>query len=60
MLLRDRSPFHLKGNMAKETHLKYVLLLLALAYVFLMLGNGVLEMTNPDEVFYAQTARQEF
>jgi hypothetical protein len=44
--------------MAKDTHLKYILLLLAISYVFLMLGNGILEMTNPDEVFYAQTARE--
>ena len=39
-------------------NLKYVLLLLLLSYVFLMLGNGVLDLTNPDEVFYTQTAKE--
>lgn len=38
--------------------LKSVILLLALSYVFFMLGNGVLSLTNPDEVFYSQTAKE--
>lgn len=35
-----------------------VLILVVLSYFFLMMGNGVLSLTNPDEVFYAQTARE--
>jgi len=42
----------IKGN------LKHILFLLALSYVFFMLGNGILSLTNPDEVFYAQTAKE--
>jgi len=38
--------------------LKPILILLGLSYVFLMLGNGVLSLTNPDEVFYTQTAHE--
>jgi len=38
--------------------IKNVILLLVLSYIFLMLGNGVLDLTNPDEVFYTQTAKE--
>lgn len=39
-------------------HLKYILLLLGFSYLFLMFGNGTFSLTDPDEVFYAQTARE--
>jgi len=35
-----------------------VLILAGLAYLFLMFGNGTLSLTNPDEVFYTQTAKE--
>ena len=35
-----------------------VLILAGLAYLFLMFGNGSLSLTNPDEVFYTQTAKE--
>lgn len=34
------------------------MILLALSLAFLVLGNGVLSLTNPDEVFYVQTAKE--
>lgn len=42
--------------MSKNT--KNVVLLIGLAYFFFMLGNGLLSLTNPDEVFYTQTAKE--
>ena len=42
----------IKGNA------KYILALIVLSYIFLFLGNGLLELTNPDEVFYVQTAKE--
>jgi 4-amino-4-deoxy-L-arabinose transferase-like glycosyltransferase len=39
-------------------NLKYSLILLGLSCVFFFLGNNVLGLTNPDEVFYAQTAKE--
>jgi len=39
-------------------HLKPVLILLGLSYIFFMLGNSFLSLTIPDEVFYAQTAKE--
>ncbi len=44
--------------MIKNTATKHVLVLLALCYIFFMWGNGILHLTNPDEVFYAQTAKE--
>lgn len=38
--------------------LKYVVILIVLSLVFFMLGNNILSLTNPDEVFYAQTAKE--
>ena len=32
--------------------------MIVLSYVFFMLGNGIVSLTNPDEVFYAQTAKE--
>ncbi len=37
---------------------KNILILLVISYVYLMLGNGILSLTNPDEVFYVQTAKE--
>jgi 4-amino-4-deoxy-L-arabinose transferase-like glycosyltransferase len=42
----------------KAKHLKSILILLILGYFFLVLGNGIMSLTNPDEVFYVQTARE--
>ena len=39
-------------------YLGHLLILLGLSCVFFVLGNNVLGLTNPDEVFYAQTARE--
>jgi len=38
--------------------LRRILLLLSLSYVFFMLGNGIISLTGPDEVFYVQTAKE--
>ncbi|MGD0335915.1 MAG: glycosyltransferase family 39 protein [Candidatus Omnitrophota bacterium] len=38
--------------------LKYILILFFLGYFFLFFGNGLISLTSPDEVFYAQTARE--
>ena len=37
---------------------KHIFILVVLAYFFFMFGNGVVSLTNPDEVFYAQTAKE--
>jgi 4-amino-4-deoxy-L-arabinose transferase-like glycosyltransferase len=42
----------------KAKHLKSILILLILGFFFLVLGNAILSLTNPDEVFYVQTARE--
>lgn len=39
-------------------HLKHIVILLALAYFCFMFGNGLISLTIPDEVFYAQTAKE--
>ena len=36
----------------------HVLLILILSYLALMFGNGMISLTNPDEVFYMQTAKE--
>ncbi len=41
-----------------KKNLKYIIILFILSYFFLMLGNGLLSLTSPDEVFYAQTAKE--
>ena len=38
--------------------LKYVIVLTVLAYFFFFFGNGLLSLTSPDEVFYAQTGKE--
>ena len=42
----------------KNKHLRYILLLLFLSYFFFICGNSILGLSNPDEVFYAQTAKE--
>ncbi len=39
-------------------HVKYVLALIVLSYFFFIFGNGIVSLTNPDEVFYAGTAKE--
>lgn len=39
-------------------NLKYIIILIILSYFFLMFGNGVISLSNPDEVFYTQTAKE--
>ncbi len=43
---------------AKPRYGRRILILIGLSYVFLMLGNGLLSLTIPDEVFYVQTAKE--
>jgi len=38
--------------------LKRILLLLVLCYGFFIFGNGIMSLTNPDEVFYTLTAKE--
>ena len=42
----------------KSGTLRQIIILLVLSYFFLMFGNGILSLTNPDEVFYTQTAKE--
>jgi len=44
--------------MNKINRARQILILILLSYLFFMLGNGILSLTNPDEVFYAQTAKE--
>jgi len=37
---------------------KQVLILVGLSYLFFMLGNSIINLTNPDEVFYTLTAKE--
>ena len=39
-------------------NLKYILILFCLACIFLILGNNILTLTDPDEVFYSLTTRE--
>jgi len=41
-----------------KKNFRRILLLLVLSYVFFMLGNGIMSLTSPDEVFYVQTAKE--
>ena len=40
------------------SHKKLLGILIAAAYFLLMMGNGVVSLTHPDEVFYVQTAKE--
>ncbi|MDD5513395.1 MAG: glycosyltransferase family 39 protein [Candidatus Omnitrophica bacterium] len=42
--------------MKKDT--KYVLILIVLSYFFFMFGNGIISLSDPDEVFYTLTAKE--
>ena len=44
--------------MKNNKYLKQIIILLALAYFCFMFGNGLISLTIPDEVFYAQTAKE--
>lgn len=44
--------------MTLRDNFKNVLLLVLLGYLFFIAGNGILSLTNPDEVFYAGTAKE--
>lgn len=42
----------------RPNYIKEILSVLILSCFFLILGNGIINLTNTDEVFYAQTARE--
>ncbi|MDD2689558.1 MAG: glycosyltransferase family 39 protein [Candidatus Omnitrophica bacterium] len=44
--------------MEKASNFKVILALVFLSSIFLMFGNGAINLTHPDEVFYAQTAKE--
>lgn len=48
----------LSKDFSNYSHTRLVIILLALSYLFLMAGNGVLSLTHPDEVFYIQSAKE--
>jgi len=39
-------------------NVKYILALIILSYFFLFFGNNLVSLSNPDEVFYVQTAKE--
>ena len=41
-----------------KPEIKSIFILLALSFILLMLGNNILSLTNPDEVFYSLTAKE--
>jgi len=41
-----------------KRNFRRILLLLLMSYVFFVLGNGIVSLTSPDEVFYVQTAKE--
>ena len=41
-----------------KSHTRSLILLVLLGYFFLMVGNGSISLTHPDEVFYMQTAKE--
>ncbi len=40
------------------SHRRLVFILVVVGFFFLMFGNGIVSLTHPDEVFYAQTAKE--
>jgi len=44
--------------MKNNQYLKHVVILIILSYFCFMFGNGLLSLSIPDEVFYAQTAKE--
>ncbi|MFH1440616.1 MAG: glycosyltransferase family 39 protein [Candidatus Omnitrophota bacterium] len=45
-------------ELKQNSHFKNIFLLIILSYFFFFLGNSIFSLTNPDEVFYVQTARE--
>ena len=45
-------------DLTKNSNLKNILILFVLTYFFFYFGNGIISLTNPDEVFYAGTAKE--
>ncbi len=44
--------------MSNSKHLENILLLAVLSLIFFLAGNGILGLTNDNEVFYAQSAKE--
>lgn len=44
--------------MKNNKYIKHIVILAVLSYFCFMFGNGLLSLTIPDEVFYAQTAKE--
>ncbi len=44
--------------MIERIHVKNILILVVLSYFFFIFGNSFLSLTDPDEVFYTQTAKE--
>ncbi|MDD5465449.1 MAG: glycosyltransferase family 39 protein [Candidatus Omnitrophica bacterium] len=44
--------------MKNNKYIKHIIILVVLSYFCFMFGNGLLSLTIPDEVFYAQTAKE--
>jgi len=44
--------------MKNSNYIKHIIILVILSYFCFMFGNGLLNLTIPDEVFYAQTAKE--
>ena len=45
-------------NFSTASHRFLIFILIGFGFVFLMMGNGLLSLTHPDEVFYVQTAQE--
>ena len=45
-------------NLNRTPHYQLVIFLWCISFVFLMLGNDAISLTHPDEIFYAQTAKE--
>lgn len=48
----------MKNFFQGDSHIKPVIALIVLSCLFFIVGNGILSLTNPDEVFYTQTAKE--
>jgi 4-amino-4-deoxy-L-arabinose transferase-like glycosyltransferase len=44
--------------MSSKNSARTIFLFVVLSYIFFFLGNGLLGLTHPDEVFYTQTAKE--
>lgn len=42
----------------RKIYLRHIIILLVCSYAFFVLGNGIIGLTNDNEVFYAQTAKE--